>query len=206
MCEKNISINENSNYSCWENKNTTRDEREIIDYLKQNRDILANKKILHVGIGNSELGRVFSQDALLIDGITISVPEKLLSRKYKCYRNVHICNKYNLEDMNKIMENYDIIIDQGIKQYSCCIEHFNKLFDLYVKKLNDKGMIITSKYGMEWSGYDIKKSININSTNRICHRTNVSNINKFTKTELELLLNKYRLDKLYINNNLFIKK
>ena len=36
MCDKNITITENSNFSCWEHKGTTRDEREIIDYFKPN--------------------------------------------------------------------------------------------------------------------------------------------------------------------------
>ena len=36
MCDKNISISENNNFSCWENKETTKDETEIIKYLKNN--------------------------------------------------------------------------------------------------------------------------------------------------------------------------
>lgn len=76
MCDKNITISENSNFSCWENNETTRDEKEIIDYLKNNLHIIKNKKILHMGIGNSELGLTFYKYAKYIDGMTISFQKK----------------------------------------------------------------------------------------------------------------------------------
>ena len=41
-----------NNYSYWEDRNPTSDEKEIIHYLKKNIN-LENKRILHIGIGNS---------------------------------------------------------------------------------------------------------------------------------------------------------
>ena len=91
MCDKNITVDENNNYSCWEHKGTTKDEREIIEYLNSNLDIIKNKRILHIGIGNSELAVIFSKYASFIDGVTISNLEKKQGLKLKCYRNIHIC-------------------------------------------------------------------------------------------------------------------
>ena len=193
MCDKNITIGEDSNYSCWEKKSTTRDEREIIDYLKENRHIIKDKKILHVGIGNTEFGKIFSKDVTFIDGLTISVPEKRLGLKNKCYRNIHICNKYNMNDMNNfILDNkYDIILDQGIKCYTCCYEHFLDLISFYKNHLEDDGKIIISKHGMSWSGFDLKTAINMSSVNRICYKTNRNKSNQFLDSELNDLSKKY---------------
>ena len=204
MCDKNITINENSNFSCWENHKTTRDEKEIIDYFNNNLHEIKNKKILHVGIGNSELGLTFYKNAEYIDGLTISVPEKIKALNYKCYRNIHICNKYNLNDMTKILNNkYDIIIDQGIKQYTCCQIHFEKLFKFYIEKLQSEGLFITSKLGMNWSGYDIKKSIDLNKTNRICHKTNFNKNNILTEIELKTYIKNFNLI-MEKNNNIIL--
>ena len=199
MCDKNITIGEDSNYSCWENKSTTRDERDIINYLKENRDIIKDKKILHVGIGNTEFGQVFSKDVTFIDGLTISVPEKRLGLKNKCYRNIHICNKYNMNDMNNfILDKYDIILDQGIKCYTCCYEHFLDLISFYKNHLEVGGKIIISKHGMSWSGYDLKTAIAISRVNRICYQTNKNKSNQFLEIELKDLGEKYnfKIDKI----------
>lgn len=203
MCDKNITISENSNFSCWENKATTRDEREIIDYLKNNLHIIKNKKILHIGIGNSELGLTFYKYAKYIDGVTISVPEKIKALNYNCYRNIHICNKYNLNDMKQLLkDNYDLIIDQGIKCYTCCQTHFEELFKFYIEKLNKKGIFVTSKLGMNWSGYNIYLKF---KNNLINDDTNPDKSNCFTQAELKKLVNKYWLNINKLNNIILIK-
>jgi len=204
MCDKNITISENSNFSCWENNETTRDEKEIIDYLKNNLHIIKNKKILHMGIGNSELGLTFYKYAKYIDGMTISVPEKIKASNYNCYRNIHICNKYNLNDMKQLLKNdYDLIIDQGIKCYACCQTHFEELFKFYILNLSKNGLFITSKYGMNWSGYDIKKSIDLNITNRICHKTNFNKNKILTEIELKTYIKNFNLI-MEKNNNIIL--
>ena len=156
MCDKNISISENNNFSCWENKETTKDETEIIKYLKNNLNIIKNKKVLHVGIGNSELGLTFTKYASLIDGITISTLEKNKGVNYNCYRNIHIYNKYNSNDMGKILDNYDVIIDQGFKCYTCCYKHFSDLFKFYIEHLNEYGYIYNKSIWNELDRFRFK--------------------------------------------------
>ena len=205
MCDNNITIDSDTNFSCWENKKTTKDEKEIILYLQNNLELLKNKTILHVGIGNSELGLTFSKYAKFIDGITISIPEKNKGISNNCYRNINICNKYNLNDMKNIFLNkYDIIIDQGLKCYSCCNTHFVDLFEFYIQNLSNKGIFITSKFGMNWSGYDIKKSIELNMTNRICHKTNNNDCNKLSLNELMENSKKFNLTYKQNKNIIFL--
>tara|TARA_B100000902_G_C27086623_1_gene801659 strand:+ start:126 stop:764 length:639 start_codon:yes stop_codon:yes gene_type:complete len=212
MCDKNITIDENSNFSSWENRSTTRDEREIIKFLIRNIQIINNKKILHVGIGNSSLGNNITKYSKFIDGITISINEVKLSNKYNCYKNIHICNKYNLNDLSpKIGNKYDIIIDQGIKQYTCCNQHFIDLFCFYMKNLEDGGILITSKYGMAWSGYDIYNSIKLKdneNTGVISHggHTNPDKTNVLSEKELDDIVNKYGFRKDVYNSVVIIYK
>ena len=53
--------------------------------------------------------------------------------------------------MEKKKYNYDIIIDVNLKSFSCCTKAFENLFKLYSNLLNQGGIIITSKKGMNWS-------------------------------------------------------
>ena len=194
MCDRNIHIDESNNYSFWENHSTSRDEKEIIYYLKNNLYLITNKKILHIGIGNSEFGNSFKQYAEIIDGITISGLEKNKALKNNCYSNIYICNKYNVKDMSiNILNYYDLIIDQGIKQYTCCQLHFEELFNFYIKRLNKNGMIVTSKLGMDWSGYDIQSKILYNQINNYKHDdiTNIHANKVLSISELNNLANKY---------------
>jgi len=196
MCDNNFSVKINNNYSFWENHSTSRDEKEIINYLNKNLNLIINKKILHIGIGNSEFAIKFSKYTLFIDGITISGKEKINATKYNCYRNIHICNKYNLNDMKTIIkDNYDLIIDQGIKCYTCCQPHFEELFKFYILKLLKNGLFITSNYGMNWSGYPLhlrlKKKLIKDDTNK--DKSNILGID-----ELNTLVKKYNLK---INKN-----
>ena len=70
-CKKENSI-EDQNYSYWESKDQTSDERELVDHL-YSKDI-KKKNILHIGIGNSKLALKFS-DFNSVHGITISKKE-----------------------------------------------------------------------------------------------------------------------------------
>ena len=59
-----------NNYSYWEDRSSTSDEKEIIKYLKENIN-LENKKILHIGIGNSYFAQVILNKNIVF-GISIS--------------------------------------------------------------------------------------------------------------------------------------
>ena len=48
-----------NNFSYWENRNQTTDEKEISNELY--KICLTNKDILHIGIGNSEFSKLFSK-------------------------------------------------------------------------------------------------------------------------------------------------
>ena len=58
------------NFVYWENRETTSDEFDVINFIKEKIDF-KNKVLLHLGIGNSEIAQTF-KDAKKIIGITIS--------------------------------------------------------------------------------------------------------------------------------------
>ena len=60
----------NKNFVYWENRETTSDEFDVINFIKEKIDS-KNKVLLHLGIGNSEIAQTF-RDTKKIIGITIS--------------------------------------------------------------------------------------------------------------------------------------
>ena len=142
--------NFNNNYSYWEDKESTEDENEIIKFLKNNF-LLKNKKILHIGIGNSNFAKIFS-NINEITGITISKNEinyanNLNLKKY----NVFLLDKYSINFEN-YFKNYqfDLIVDPNLKSYACCKKSFDFMFKNFSTLLSNNGTIITSRKGMNW--------------------------------------------------------
>ena len=124
------------NYSYWEVRKQTSDEVLILKYIK-NLNLSDKKRILHIGVGNSYIARNL-EDSITIDGITISSKEIDLSKSLNLKNyNTYFQNKYSADNIvGKFLTNYDIIIDNNIKSYSCCQKAFDYLFKLYTKILN----------------------------------------------------------------------
>ena len=142
---------DNNNYSYWEKNNVTSDEREITNFLNSS-NLLKNKDILHIGIGNSFLAASIL-DFKSIDGLTISNSELLNAQKLNILNyKVFFKNKYSKDDLIKNRENYyDLIIDNNLKSFACCENAFENLILKYKRYLKNDGYIISSLKGMAWS-------------------------------------------------------
>ena len=152
------------NYTYWEERKTTSDEIDVINFIKKNFD-LKNKYILHLGIGNSEIVTKFRETKKIV-GITISNRElqkaqNLNLNNYETY----LCDKYstNFYELVKNIK-FDFIIDTNLKSYSCCELSFNFFMNNLANILKFNGIILTSKKGMNWYkklvpklSFDIKK-------------------------------------------------
>ncbi len=145
-------FNDKNDYSYWEDRAETDEEREIHNFLEKKK--ITNQKILHIGIGNSYIAKKLSQKNI-IDGLTISSREIIYAKKLNL-------SNYNLFFQNKFSENnilddktsyYNIVIDNNLKSYSCCEKSFQKLISRYKNILNKNGQIITSIKSMYWSRY-----------------------------------------------------
>ena len=144
-------FNDLNEFSYWEDKEATNDEKYILNYLKSITSI-DEKKILHIGIGNSYIANNLN-NFYKIDGISISKNELDFAKKQNTKNyNVYFQNKFSRDNLlNSKLKFYDIIIDVNLKSFSCCDKAFNKLFELYKTILNNNGILITGRAGMKWS-------------------------------------------------------
>ena len=138
------------NYVYWENRETTSDEVDIINLIKEKIN-LKNKIVLHLGIGNSQVAELFNEAKKII-GITISNREiqRAKNLKLKNY-NVFLFDKYS-SNFYKFIRNFkfDYIIDTNLKSYACCQESFDHMLLTLNEILLANGKIITSRKGMNW--------------------------------------------------------
>ena len=196
------------NYTYWEDRDTTSDEIEIIDFL-ENSYKLESKKILHIGIGNSFFAKKFFKNNQIF-GITISKREienaNLLSlSNYKFF----LCDKYS-KNFNNVLndEKFDIIVDTNLKSYSCCYESFIFFIENLFNKLNDGGILITSKNGMRWFK-KLKPKLSFNFRKFFYYKLKEVDGNKeniLTTDELKSLSKKYNLEFSFDDKLCYLKK
>ncbi len=184
-----------NNYSYWEDRNSTTDEKEIISYLKNNFN-LANKKILHIGIGNSFFAQMILKSNSIY-GISISTNEIIKGKNLNLDNyKVFLCDKFSTNFSNLfINKKFDVIVDNNIKSYSCCKISYYYFIENLFKMLNHNGILITSRKGMNWYKNIVPKlSFNLK---RFFHfklkEINGNSENIMTIDEARFISNKYSL-------------
>ena len=195
------------NYVYWENRNTTSDEKDIIDFLINSK--LNSKSILHIGIGNSFFAKQLHNNNYIF-GITISQKEIEKAESLNLFNyKVLLCDKYSKDFMLKLNnKKFDIIVDANLKSYSCCNESFNFFMDNLLTKLNKNGILITSKNGMSWFK-SLKPKFSFNFENFFHFKLKEVDGNKeniLTQNELKNLSKKYNLEFSFDNKLCYLKK
>ncbi len=196
------------NFTYWEDRNTTSDELEIIDYL-ENSYKLDSQKILHIGIGNSFFAKKFFKKNYIF-GITISKKEIERANLLNLSNyNFVLCDKYS-KNFNEKLNNkkFDIIVDTNLKSYCCCQESFYFFIENLFNKLNNRGMLITSKKGMKWFK-ELRPKLSFNFKNFFHFRLKEVDGNKeniLTIDELKTLSEKFNLKLSFDDNLCYLKK
>jgi hypothetical protein len=133
----------------WTRIRTTLDQLRIEDYL--DLQDLRGRRILHVGIGNSQLARRFHARAREIVGTSIVAAEVANGRSLGLanYRPV-LHNKYGGRAAG-IEGRFDFIVDNNPSSFSCCLGHFAAMLDFYAGRLGDEGVLITDRVGLAWT-------------------------------------------------------
>jgi cyclopropane fatty-acyl-phospholipid synthase-like methyltransferase len=118
--------------------------------------ITNNISILHVGIGTSSTYQVFSgaRGIKKVVGITIMDSEILVAREneniFKREYEIHKVNKYSIDQMeSSIIDNFDFIIDNNMKQHACCDKHWRDYLAFIVDLLHENGVLITHTQGFQ---------------------------------------------------------
>lgn len=132
----------------WSDKDTTYDQLRIERFI--DRYDLRQKRVLHVGMGNSGLAKRFHRRTCEIVGTTIDEPEIEVARSLRLpnYRFI-MHNKYSGKN-DAVTGSFDFIVDNNPTSPCCCIRHLSTLFDFYVEKLGPSGLVVTDRAGLEW--------------------------------------------------------
>jgi len=129
-------------------KATTPDQKRIEHYI--DRYDLRQKRVLHIGIGNSGLAQRFARRVKEIVGTTVDEPEMAVARPLAIpnYRFV-LHNKYSGDDA-AVEGAFDFILDNNPTSPCCCVRHLAEMFDFYMAKLAPGGQIVTDRLGLGW--------------------------------------------------------
>lgn len=145
-----LGVNEVPAWRDWTDRKTTPDQARIEEFLKTQN--LTGKRLLHVGVGNSELARSFCPMCERVDGITIQRQELERGRAMEIpnYR-VLLMNKFSSRLSRTLSETYDYIVDNNPTSYTCCRKHFFTMLKNYKAVLKPGGMVLTDKVGLAWT-------------------------------------------------------
>jgi hypothetical protein len=132
----------------WSDKATTPDQRRMERYI--DRYDLRQKRILHIGIGNSGLAERFHGRVKEIVGTTIDEPEMKVGRSLGLpYYRFAMHNKFSGNNV-AIDGTFDFILDNNPTSPCCCMKHLATLFEFYAEKLAPDGQIVTDRQGLQW--------------------------------------------------------
>lgn len=128
----------------WIERGVTRDQQAIEEYLQHK--ITPKDQLLHVGVGNSHIAKLFSLHSSRIDGITIVKEEKAYADSLSL-ANYHpyVMNKNDHTSLSKLSGNYRYIIDNDLAAYACCKTHLKEMITRYLLLLSPQGEILTGK-------------------------------------------------------------
>jgi len=129
---------------------TTVDQARIEDALEGME--LEGRRILHVGVGNSGFAKRFAPQVTLIDGLTVSEPEKALGDSLSISNyTVHLLSKYSREFLQVIGNRYDYVVDNNLASFACCKYHFYRMLDNYLWCMQPGARILTDQRGMDFT-------------------------------------------------------
>lgn len=130
---------------------TSPDQIGCNEYLQALRSHLEGAKVLHIGIGNSSVLIQFHECFRQIDGITIMDSEirvaNGLRRLFSLEYVVHKFNKYDATYIHKLATDYDVVIDNNLKQHACCQNHWVDYFYALLERLAPNGFLLTHTQG-----------------------------------------------------------
>lgn len=132
----------------WSRFEATPDQRRMERFI--DRYDLSQRRVLHVGIGNSGLARRFAHRTREVVGITVDQPEidrahALALRHYR----VALRNKYSDEALAGL-GTFDFILDNNLTSSCCCLFHLDRLLAAYARALAPGGQIVTDRVGLAW--------------------------------------------------------
>lgn len=107
-----------------------------------------HSRLLHVGLGNSQLAQRFCHEVASIEGITITRTEYDLALSLHIPRYTpRLMNKYS-RDFAQMGGKFDFIIDNNPSTFACCRLHFARMMLAFKAGLAPGGMLLTDRLGL----------------------------------------------------------
>lgn len=132
----------------WSDKATTPDQRRIEHYI--DRFDLRDRRVLHVGVGNSGLAKRFYRRVKEIVGTTIDQPEIEVARALALPNYAVLLHNKYAGGSDAILGQFDFIVDNNLTSPCCCISHLAELFRFLDARLTGDGQIVTDREGLGW--------------------------------------------------------
>lgn len=140
-------VDEVEGWRDWSSFEPTPDQRRIEAWLAQ---LLGpGDRLLHVGVGGSQLAEAFAPRTREIVGITISPGEVRRANALGLdnYR-VHLRNKY--QHWADAPGPFDFVVDNNLTTFACCLSHVVTMLAWYSTSLAPTGVLLTDRVGLGW--------------------------------------------------------
>jgi hypothetical protein len=130
----------------WTGRKTTPGERAVIEYLLLAPGV-ERADVLHVGIGNGDLGRALASRGARVLGITVAGAE--IANVGPAYRQMRVINKYDMHELASVLDDrkFDWISDVNLFSYACCWGHAMRYLWQLGDHLTEGGSVVS-----HWSG------------------------------------------------------
>jgi hypothetical protein len=138
-------------YVDYSSRETTDDQARIEALLEPL--VVPGQRLLHIGVGNSQLAQKFAAKGVKVDGVTVSSSELDYAQSLDIadYR-VFLTNKYHRDFAADFNQNrFDYIVDNNLASFGCCQYHIYQMVDNYLACLKPGGKILTDQRGMDWA-------------------------------------------------------
>ena len=142
-------IDEAPEWQIWTDRATTGDQLRIEEQLENL--VQASSSILHIGAGNSSLGRRFAARVSMVLATTLHEEERIIAEGLGIENYAVVtANKFS-EDMDGIGGHFDFIVDNNPSSFACCLFHFSRMMISYAELLKrDGGLFLTAQPGLSW--------------------------------------------------------
>jgi len=132
----------------WSTKATTPDQARMERYI--DRYNLKDRRILHIGIGNSGLAKRFHSRVKEIVGTTIDEPELSVAASLGFPNYQFALHNKFAGNSDALNGTFDFILDNNPTSPCCCMRHLAALFELYTEVLSKEGQVVTDAAGIRW--------------------------------------------------------
>ena len=150
-CNENLNpgMDDLPTWRVWTQRPTTPGQLRIEEQLENL--VGPASSILHIGVGNSSLGKRLAPRVLKILGVTIADEERIFAAKLSIPNyNVILANKFT-EQMDEIDGTFNFIADTNPGGFSCCLTHFARMMASYTGLLDrNGGLLLTDRQGLGW--------------------------------------------------------